>query len=115
MKLIIDENVSYCVVEQLRRQSWKIIAVTEQAKHLSDNDIYLLARRERAVIITRDYHFTNWVRFPITSEIGIVYLRHGNLTAEEEVEIVSKFLLSGYAQNIHGKLIVLSRNSIRIR
>lgn len=115
MKLIIDENVSYCVVEQLRKQSWKIIAVTEQTKHLSDNNIYLLARRERAVILTRDYHFTNWVRFPVTSEMGIIYLRHGNLTSEEELAIVEKFLQSEHIQSIYGKLIVLSRNSVRIR
>lgn len=65
MKLIIDENVSYGVVEQLRKQGWEVIALTEEkGGSIDDQDIYQLALRENALLITRDYHFTNPLRFP---------------------------------------------------
>jgi len=48
--------------------------------------------REQAVLVTRDYHFTNPIRFPAEKTAGIIYIRHGNLKSEEEIMLMENFL-----------------------
>lgn len=116
MKLLIDENVSYYVVEYLLARGWEVIAALDlKNAPLTDKAIYQLALREKAIIITRDYHFTNPIRFPTKNTQGIIYLRHGNLTALEELEIVEKFLQTDLVDKMPGKLVTLYRDSTSIR
>jgi len=116
MKVIVDENVSYSVVKRLRLQGWDIIAIADDKNRAwQDDNIYHLALQEKAIIITRDYHFTNPVRFPIMPEISIVYIRHGNLTSEQETDILDMFFHSVKLDEIRGKLVTLYYNTETIR
>jgi predicted nuclease of predicted toxin-antitoxin system len=117
MKLIIDENVSYGVVNVLRTKKWEIIAIADKKNKtiICDNDIYKLALQEKAIIITRDYHFTNPIRFPIKPEMSVIYVRHGNLTSSREIEIIDKFLSTSNLNEIKGKLVTLYYNRVSIR
>ena len=74
-----------------------------------------LALQEQAVFITRDYHFTNPIRFPAERTQGIIYIRHGNLESEEEIAMVEKCLSDHDLGTFRGKLVTLYRDSIRIR
>lgn len=116
MKLVVDENVSYSVVNQLRQQGWQVMTLTEEkGGSIDDQDIYQLALRENALLITRDYHFTNPLRFPAKPTKGIIYLRHGNLTSTEETEIIMKFLSQTILDEVSGKLVTLYRDTVTIR
>ncbi|MFQ6056503.1 MAG: DUF5615 family PIN-like protein [Methanosarcinales archaeon] len=78
MRIVVDENVSYGVVEILRTSGHYVISVSElQERGMSDENVYALILREHAILITRDYHFTNSVRFPAEKTEGIIYIRHG--------------------------------------
>jgi len=68
-----------------------------------------------AILITRDSHFTNAVRYPAEKTGGIIYIRHGNLTSEEEIELVAKFLSRHSVEEFSGKLVTLYRDSVKIR
>lgn len=46
---------------------------------------------------------------------GIIYVRHGNLTASEEIKIVQEFLSKHESENYTGKLVTLYKNSVKIR
>jgi predicted nuclease of predicted toxin-antitoxin system len=66
MRIIIDENVSYGVAERLRMGGYGVISISEKHERgMSDEDIYALILEEEAVLITRDYHFTNPIRFHV--------------------------------------------------
>jgi predicted nuclease of predicted toxin-antitoxin system len=83
MRIIIDENVSYGVAERLRMGGYDVIFISEKPERgMSDEDIYALIVEEEAVLITRDYHFTNPIRFPVEKTNGIIYIRHGNLRSK---------------------------------
>lgn len=116
MKLVVDENVSYSVVEELRSKGWEVIAVAEK-KHsgLDDKKVFSLVRREDAVFITRDFHFTNPIRFPTEKTSGIIYLSRGNLSSHEEMNTVIKFLTTHDLKAIKGRLVTLSPSGIKIR
>lgn len=93
MKVVVDENVSYGLIERLREEGHEVISISELPDMgVSDEDIYAFILREQSVLITRDYHFTNPVRFPAEKTMGIIYIRHVNLKSEEEIAMVENFI-----------------------
>ena len=116
MKIVLDESVSYGLAEVLRHEGHEIIAIAESATSgNSDEEVFIFACKITAVLITRDYHFTNPVRFPSEKTGGIIYVRHGNLTSEEEILLVTKFLSNHTHAEFSGRLVTLYRDSVKIR
>ena len=80
MKIVLDESVSYGLGEILRHAGHEVIAIAEAATAgNTDEEVFRLACDLKAVLITRDYHFTNHLRFPADKTTGIIYIRHGKL------------------------------------
>jgi predicted nuclease of predicted toxin-antitoxin system len=116
MKIVVDENVSYGLVEKLRTKGHEVISIAESAeKRMSDEDVYALILHKQAVLITRDYHFTNPIRFPTDITKGIIYVRHGSLRSKEEITIVENFLGAHNWEKFQGRLVTLYKDSARIR
>ncbi len=116
MKIVLDESVSYGLGEVLRHEGHEIIAIAEASTAgNADEEVFRLACDINAVLITRDYHFTNHIRFPADKTSGIIYIRHGNLTAEEEIQLVTTFLSKHPPAEYNGLLATLYRNSVKIR
>jgi predicted nuclease of predicted toxin-antitoxin system len=84
MKIVVDENVSYGLVERLRIKGHEVTSISELAekRRLSDEDVYTLILGEQAIFVTRDHHFTDPIRFPAEKTKGIIYIRHGNLKSD---------------------------------
>lgn len=68
---------------------------------IKDTEVYNLAIKEKAILITRDHHFTNAIRFPIGKSEGIIYIRYGNLRSEE-AELVVRLVKSHDLSAIKG-------------
>lgn len=116
MRILLDENVCLRLADVLREDGHEVLAMVESAaRGLPDGEVWSLACENPSLLITRDYHFTNAVRFDPALCLGIVFLRHGNLTASEEVSLVRSFLVSHPLSEYGGKLVTLSRGSIRVR
>jgi predicted nuclease of predicted toxin-antitoxin system len=116
MKIVVDENVSYELVERLRMIGYDVISTSESTERgMSDGDIYNSVLGEQAILITRDHHFANPIRFPVEKTKGIIYARHGSLKSEEEIMIVEHCLRSHDLKTFEGKLITLYRDGMRIR
>ncbi len=76
MNFIIDENVSLGLVERLRSSGHKVISIAEEPNRgFEDEDIFTLCKKTKSILITRDYHFTNPIRFPAKCTKGIIYIR----------------------------------------
>ena len=116
MKIVLDESVSYGLGEVLRHEGHEIIAIAEAATAgNADEEVFGLVCEVKAVLITRDYHFTNHLRFPADKTSGIIYIRHGNLTSDEEIQLVSKFISKHPPAEYRGRLATLYRDSVKIR
>ena len=116
MKIVIDENVSYGVIERLRMRGHDTISVSEMPERgMADEAVFALVLREEAALVTRDYHFTNPIRFPTEKTNGIIYIRHGNLRSEEEIRMIENFLHAHDPEVFQGKLVTLYRDSVWIR
>ncbi len=116
MQFVIDENVSYGLVRRLRELGHEVISISESSeKGMSDERVYALVMKEQSVFITRDYHFTNPIRFPTQKTKGIICIRHGSLKSDEEIAVVENFIGEYTLDRFQGKLVLLYKDSIRIR
>lgn len=116
MKIIVDENVSYGVALTLREAGHDVIAIAESlTSGIVDEEIFKLVVDSSSVLITRDYHFTNPLRFPPDKTRGIIYIRRGNLTVCEEIALVRRFLSIHPHSDYLGKLVTLYKDTAKIR
>jgi predicted nuclease of predicted toxin-antitoxin system len=116
VNIVIDENVSYGLVHVLRQAGHVVTAIAElPTAGVDDDEVFRIAQEYRALLITRDYHFTNAVRFPAQETNGVIYIRRGNLTAEEEISLVQGFLAQHKLEEYTGKLVTLYTKSVAIR
>ena len=93
-------------------------AVTHAAaalKGASDDEVRGMAVSERALLITRDHHFTDPAKRDPAECMGIVYPRKGNLSVDEEVALVSAFFERHGPGEYGGRLVTLSPNEMRVR
>lgn len=116
MKVLLDENVSRGLVHSLRDLGYDVLVVGIEIPSGTDDDsIYQILLKEKAVLITRDYHFTNPVRFDEKKTQGILYIHHGNLTSVQEMDLVASFLKKHSQKDFEGKLVTIYSHEIHIR
>ncbi len=71
MKCILDESVSYGLAEVLRSKGYSVTAIAESSTTgIADTEVFKLVAADCAVLIARDAHFTNAVRFPSEKQGG---------------------------------------------
>jgi predicted nuclease of predicted toxin-antitoxin system len=116
MTIVLDESVSHGLCDILRRMGHDVVSIAEGATAGNgDEEVYKLACTRNALLITRDYHFTNPLRYPPDKTAGIIYIRHGNLTSDEEIQLVGNFLEKYPFTEYQGRLITLYKNSVKFR
>ncbi len=116
MNIVIDENVSLGLIASLERLGHNVFAIAESSERgMDDQTVFELCRENKSLLITRDYHFTNPIRFPADKIKGIIYIRHGNLRSDEEIEILERFLAEFTPDSFSGKLVTLSKLNVKIR
>ncbi|OGX40600.1 MAG: hypothetical protein A3C53_07975 [Omnitrophica WOR_2 bacterium RIFCSPHIGHO2_02_FULL_68_15] len=115
-RVILDENVSLRVADRLRALGYDVLAIVQHpARGMNDTAVFELVNDGPGVLITRDAHFTNPVRFPVDKTAGIIYLTHGNLRSLDEVRLVEQFLTAHPPETFKGRLVSLSPSGARIR
>ena len=82
---------------------------------MSDEAVFALVTKESNLLVTRDTHFTNPIRFPPTKTGGILNLVHGNLRGQEEADLVEQFLEAHPPTAFAGRIVFLSPSSVRVR
>ena len=116
MKIIVDESVSYCVVEYLRSIGHSVTAISEEETSVLDYlEVFQYVTNNKAILITRDHHFTNSLRFPPNVTFCIIFIRKGNLTSIEEVDLIKWFFNMYNIADYKNKLITISKDYIKVR
>ncbi len=114
-RAILDENVSLQVAERLAALGYDVLAIAKHQRGMDDEAVFALVTERPCLLVTRDTHFTNPIRFPPAKTGGILYLVHGNLRGREEADLVEQFLKAHPPKVFGGRLVFLSQTSVRIR
>ena len=94
VSIVLDENVSLDLAKVLRKSGHEVLAIVETvSRGISDRDVWKEVKRRKAILVTRDYHFTNPSRFPPKEVFAIIHIRQGNLTSQQEIHLVEDFKL----------------------
>lgn len=116
MRLLLDESVSLACRRRLVGLGHDATHVqTEGLSGASDHDVFRRACVEGRILVTRDYHFTNPVRFPLEGAPGVVYIRKGNLTSAQEAGLMERFVKRFEQASIAGHLVTLSPDRCSVR
>ena len=115
MKIVVDESVSFGVVTFLRDEGHDVIAIVEDSSGLKDTNVFELVIKEKGALVTRDHHFTNNLRFPPKDTSCIIFIRKGNLTSQEEIDLIKWFFNSFSISDFEGRLVTISKNHIKVR
>ena len=113
---ILDEMVSLQVASRLEGLGYEVLSVAKTSyRGVDDQNVYDLARQKSALLITRDVHFTNPVRFPPNQTAGIFYITSANLRGHQEAQLVEQFLKTHLTEVFDGRLVFLSPTGSGIR
>ena len=116
MHVVLDENVSLEATRRLETMGYQVISIARSSSRgISDQKVFALAVEKQGLLVTRDTHFTNPIRFPAHETSGIIYITRGNLRGSEEADLLEHFLESHPPETFKGKLVFLSRTGAGIR
>lgn len=78
-------------------------------------DVWEIAKKSNALLITRDKHFTNRIRHNPKDIFGVLFIRHGNIKSETEINLITEFIQRYPSEVFQGKLVTLSSFETKIR
>ncbi len=118
MKFLIDEDLPHSLVTLFRNYGYDAVHVIEvELRGSKDREIAYYAKREKAVIVTGDYDFSDVRNYPPSQYSGIVVIElPRNATALFIYKQFEWFLQQQHiVENLSGKLLLLEPGRIRIR
>ncbi len=117
VKFVIDEDMPRSTGVAMSSEGYEVKDVRDHGyRGLGDDEIYMFAQREKAVLLTGDLGFSNIFKFPLGQHFGIVVARFPNEMAPRKInrEIVNS--LKDLAEDdFRGNLIILEPGRIRIK
>ena len=112
MKLLIDENVDFRIVKELKDSEFEIILVSESSKCLSDREVLEIAKKEKAIIITEDSDFAEWAFDYKDISSGVILLDYDCKKFHKIPEILIKSIKK-YGKDLYKKLCVVTDRKIK--
>ncbi|MCP4214814.1 MAG: hypothetical protein GY765_09160 [bacterium] len=114
MKFTADENIDTEIIEQLRRNGFEIVSISEEFAGIADEEVLEIANKNNSVLITGDKDFGELVFRDGRAARGVVLIRIFGIPQEEKVHIVSD-IFAEYAARFPGNFTVIDKNKIRIK
>ena len=87
-KLVIDESVSYELVEILKEANFEVISILETHPGVDDEKVLEVALKEKAILLTEDKDFGELTYRLKKDSYGILLIRLIGLDKEQKCKIV---------------------------
>lgn len=84
LDIVADESVNYRFVKRLRADGFSVTSIAEKQSGIPDQEVLKIARSMKAVLITEDSDFGEWVFAHHEKGLHVLYLRYP-LSAEERL------------------------------
>ena len=116
MKLLADECLYLLTTIFLRKHGHDVLAIQETGLiGIKNGEVAELANKEKRVLITRDMHFCNILKFPPENHNGIIVLKirpdNTSLVHDNLINYLKKYAI----ENIEQTLVIIDHNKFRIR
>jgi predicted nuclease of predicted toxin-antitoxin system len=116
MRLFADECLYLMTTMFLRKQGHDILTIQEAGfSGVKNGEVAKLANKEKRILITRDMHFCNILKFPPENNNGIIVLKirpdNTSLVHNNLLNFLKKYTKEKIAQT----LVIIDHNKFRIR
>jgi predicted nuclease of predicted toxin-antitoxin system len=107
VNFVADEGIDRQTVEHLRQAGYTVWAVSEMSPGISDNEVFDIASRENAVLLTadRDFGRISW---------GIILVRLAGMPPARRAELVTA-AIRRHEATLPNVFAVISPGAIRLR
>ena len=113
-KILADENIDARIIQTLRQLGFDVLSVREDYKGTSDKEVLGLARGHRALLITEDKDFGEWVFAHNMRGFSVIFLRYEKKDISEIAHNLLNILKDLQNQPSHS-FFTIKKNKIRNR
>jgi len=113
-KIIADESVDFRIVKQLRKEGFGVISILEKYRSIHDKEVLELAKKYKAILLTEDSDFGEWIFSHKEKCDGVIFLRYKPIDIEKILNSLVH-ILDKYKDTLATKFAVIKVNKIRIR
>jgi len=114
MNFLADENIDRQIVDRLRQDGHDVMSVIEMEPGISDDKVLEIANAKKAILLTADKDFGEFVFRQHRLTHGVVLVRLAGRPPMQKAEIVSA-VINQYAEELKGVFSVIRPGIIRIR
>ena len=114
MKFLIDADCHRSIGIALQKDGHQVADIRDLKPNCPDENIYDLIRLESYLLITRDMDFSNILRYPASSNCGIILLRVRLMRVDEIILLLRDLLSRVTIQDLQGSITVINKNRYRI-
>ncbi|MCP2518965.1 DUF5615 family PIN-like protein [Candidatus Aminicenantes bacterium AC-335-K20] len=114
LKILIDESVDFRIAEILINKGFNIISILKNYPGISDKKVLELAKNYKALLLTEDKDFGEWIFAHKEKSLGVIYLRYKYPEYKNVSNSLAK-ILNEYGESLYNKFTVITPKKIRIR
>ena len=117
LKFLVDEDMPKSTATMLRTGGFEALDVRDCGlRGKKDDDVFSFAQRENAVVLTGDWGFGNFLRYPVGSHHGVVIAYFPNEVSTLELNRhILKAIENIDEADFDGSLIIIEPGKVRIR
>lgn len=114
MKFLIDADCPRSIGDTIKKAGHEVLDVRDIKPNAPDKEIYALIKKNSLLLITRDTDFGNILRYPATSNCGIILLRVHLLPVKEIIAIINDLLARLSEKELLGSITIAQKGRYRI-
>ena len=116
MKFLLDQNISPKVTRYLNAEGHNAVDTRSLKMHeASDDKLWELAQSENRFFVNFDLDFSDLRKYPPGRGSGTIVFRTRSTTSKTVIELLELVLQRYSEQKLHGKLLIVTENQVRIR
>ena len=117
MKFFLDENIPLSIIKVISKLSFEVEhAINAGLRGASDKEIAEYAKKQNAILITKDVGFGSILLYPKGSHYGLLVLRLPNYFNTEQIaEALKDFFSKVKPENLINHITILEAGKYRIR
>lgn len=112
MRFLVDECTGPRVAEWLRVEGHEVFSVFDDARGISDDEVFAKAFAEQWILITNDKDFGEIVFREQREHHGIIFLRLDDERAANKIEVLRQLLVN-YSEKLPGQFVTVTETKVR--
>jgi predicted nuclease of predicted toxin-antitoxin system len=112
MRFLVDECAGFTLARWLQEQGHDVFSVYEQARGITDEEVFRIALENERILITVDKDFGEKIFREKHPHHGVILLRLKDERSKSKIAAMER-LLANFATRLSGQFIVMTDTRVR--